>query len=318
MAEEAVEDLGANGETAPSKEQKDEAVVAPTERLYYPSDLAQRVGDGAPYMRIKINERQGTDVVVPYIIGLYVPNNVSISDNFDYAAEQKGMFGAAKDNIMAMVTGNNSTNVTDSDVTATGLQYGTGALAGMNIPFLDQIGKGAQIAAIEMGIAVNPNEITKFNGTQRRSFNFTFKFMSQSAAEAKTVQKIIDAMRTYAYPEVLGSVSLQYPAEFEISFYKNEEQNPFMPIIMPCHLNEFQVTVNPTGNSFHADGAPVEIDMQLGLVEKKALTRNDLYPDFVGKDSENQAIDTANAAVNRGKEFENEGTGNQSTPGGPN
>ena len=39
---------------------------------------------------------------------------------------------------------------------------------------------------------------------------------------------------------------------------------------------------NATGNSFHADGAPTEIDISLSFMEDKTLTRNDLYSDDGG------------------------------------
>jgi len=314
MAEAVAEEIK---EAAPTNEASADgpATNSSPERLYFPSDLAKRVDDGAPYMRIKINERVGSDFVTPFIIGLYIPSNVSVTDTINYGMFEKGMYGAGFDVGMAALTGKLPEGVTEADIAAGGLKYGLGALSGFNIPIIDQLGKGTQLGMIELGVAVNPNEITKFDGTSRRSFNFTFKFMSESAEEAQTAQKIIDAIRTYSYPEVLGSVSLQYPAEFEIAFYKNEEQNPFMPIIMPCVCESVGVTINPTGNSFHADGSPVEIDLTIGLKEKAALTRNDLNGDFVGKDDQKSAIESATEKGKAIAALANGGT--STTSGGP-
>jgi hypothetical protein len=53
------------------------------------------------------------------------------------------------------------------------------------------------------------------------------------------------------------------------------------------YLQSCQATYNSTGNVFHPDGAPTEIDIALTFVEAKALTREDLYGDSEDVDYDN-------------------------------
>ena len=46
-----------------------------------------------------------------------------------------------------------------------------------------------------------------------------------------------------------------------------------------CNLGSMNVVYNATGNSFHEDGSPTEMDISLSFMEDKTLTRNDLYGD---------------------------------------
>lgn len=85
-------------------------------------------------------------------------------------------------------------------------------------------------------------------------------------------------------PEATGSLSIQYPATFNIEFYKGEDRNVFMPIISTCFLTSLGTTYNATSNIFHADGAPVETDISLAFQETKTLTRQDLYNTEKGND----------------------------------
>ena len=150
-----------------------------------------------------------------------------------------------------------------------------GLLSG--IPGIDSIGRGARIAAMERGIAQNPHTAVTYEGHQLRTFQFDFKMISESNAEANTIKQIVDVLRNYSMPESTGALSIQYPAQFEIEFYQGEEINPFMPKITTCHLSSIATTYNQTSNIFHPDGAPVETDIQLSFQEIKTLVRQDLY-----------------------------------------
>ena len=82
-----------------------------------------------------------------------------------------------------------------------------------------------------------------------------------------------------------------------------------MPVIMPCYLTQLETTYNPTGNTFHRDGAPVELDMNIQLTETKTLVRQDLYDDYPGIDPAQNVTDSqANDAANPPAE--------EPTPGG--
>ena len=107
--------------------------------------------------------------------------------------------------------------------------------------------------------------------------------ISESPEEAETIKQIVDLVRKYSMPEATGTLSIQYPAFFEIEFYQGDKRNKFMPKIFQCHLTSLGTTYNATSNIFHADGAPLETDMSLSFQEQKSLTRKDLY-DIEGDD----------------------------------
>lgn len=131
--------------------------------------------------------------------------------------------------------------------------------------------------ALRKGVALNPQTNLAFSGMGIRQFTFTFKMVSESPEESNVVRKIEMLFRKYMMPLTSGSISLQYPPTFQITFYNGTEVNKFMPKIMPCYLTTVDATYNSSGNSFHRDGSPVEVDMTLAFQETKTITRGDLF-----------------------------------------
>jgi hypothetical protein len=242
--------------------------------LKFPSTLAEHAENGSPFVRIEVNELQGGSRIQPYVLYMYMPIGFSVGDTGNYGTLDMGQMGAGLDVILQQAGVSNKAGLTQSDLIA-GATLNAGLLSG--IPFLEQVDKGARIAALKSGVALNPYQAVSYEGQQIRSFTFDFKLISESAEEARTAREIIDVLRNYHMPEKVGSLAIQYPAIFNISFYKGEKVNNFMPKITPCYLTNITTTYNPTGNTFHADGAPVETDLSLTFQETKSLTRQDLY-----------------------------------------
>ena len=148
--------------------------------------------------------------------------------------------------------------------------------------------KRQRLAAVEKGVAVNPNTKVAFEGTSVRTFQLDFKFIAESKAETEVAKQIINIFRNYMYPEKTGALSLQYPAEFKISFMLKKERNPYMPTILNSFLTNMTTTFNPSTNSTHADGSPTELDLSLTFQETRAMVRDDLYSEedgFPGSDA---------------------------------
>ena len=132
-------------------------------------------------------------------------------------------------------------------------------------------------------VTVNPNIRTTFEGVAIRQFRFNFKFLPKSPEESIEVQKIIRMFRFRAYPKEIyigGAVPIgfNYPDMFKIKLQTNASgvfKNVGTPIKL-SYLNSVQHVYNPTAQTFHSDGSPVEIDLDLNFVEYKTLAQQDL------------------------------------------
>lgn len=99
-------------------------------------------------------------------------------------------------------------------------------------------------------LAVNNHREVLFNGVPFRTFDFLFRFVPQSEAEAMNVHNIIEAFRFYQAPEIVsGSAGryMLYPAEFDIEFHANGIENPWLNKISTCALIDSDVNYTPTG-----------------------------------------------------------------------
>ena len=254
--------------------------------LIFPASLASDATKGDNHVRLEIHELENGVRINPYIIHLHYPIGFAVTDAGSYGTMDAGAVGAG---MKAVLQGLGFSNSDQTQLTGSDLKAAASANAELasGIPGIDMFAKGARIKAMEAGIAQNPFTYVTYEGHQLRSFTMDFKLISESEKEAETIRKIIDVIRNYSMPESTGSLSIQYPAHFEIEFYQGGEPNPFMPKIFTCHLTSLATTYNATSNIFHADGAPLETDMALSFQEIKTLTRGDLYDEkdgFAGED----------------------------------
>jgi hypothetical protein len=133
-------------------------------------------------------------------------------------------------------------------------------------------------------VTVNPNIRTAFRGVNIREFSFQFKFLPKSPEESLQVKQIINLLRRHAFPEeiraVAGSVPLgyKYPDLFKIRLLSGkpgEFKNVGTPIKM-SQLRNITTVYNPTTTALHPDGSPTEIDLTLGFIEYKTISRQDI------------------------------------------
>lgn len=132
----------------------------------------------------------------------------------------------------------------------------------------------------ETGITLNPNRRSTFKGIGLRRFNFSFQLIPTSAEEARQVRQIIAFFRQNMYPEMSSfeaadlSVALKFPSKFSISAsYGGRRVGGG---ILPCFLENVGVTYNPNAMAWHSDGEPVETVIDLGFIEERALTKEDI------------------------------------------
>lgn len=140
----------------------------------------------------------------------------------------------------------------------------------------DALSRGARLA-------INPHQEVIFNGIGFRPFSFSFRFTPESEDEAVNIDNIIRAFKFYAAPEILKGTAGRfwiYPAEFDISFYSNGEENEFINKISTCALTDITVNYTPVGKwSAHRPhnrikGSPsVCIDLTLTFKELEIMTK---------------------------------------------
>jgi len=137
---------------------------------------------------------------------------------------------------------------------------------------------------LQARMIINPNVRSIFRGVQLREFAFQFKMISNSAAEARAIEKIIKHFRSEMYPDIFSvsvgdqqaEIGYKFPNAFKISFHFNGVENNKIPKLKECYLRNVQHTINPTGGGFRTDGQPNEVDLTLSFVEHETLNRKDV------------------------------------------
>ena len=279
--------------------------------ITFPQELGKYAKEGHAHMRFSINELIGNTREEVHVIHTYMPIGVSVGDGQSYTNLETGITGKGFDIIAGKVGlgGQGAANFTQQD-----LLVGGSETLGRFGSEIDSLTSGffntettRRLGLLSQGVALNPNTVVAYEGPQIRTFQFNFKLIAESAKEQIIAKDIVDLFRTYMYPEELGELALQYPALFKISFYNGEDPNLHLPKIAPCFLQTMNTNYNPTGNSYHVDGSPVEIDLELQFTETEVLTRNDLYGDeFAGKDPRKNLSAEANEELNN--EIQNDGS----------
>jgi hypothetical protein len=141
------------------------------------------------------------------------------------------------------------------------------------------------------GRVVNPMLELIYNSPDFRQFQFEFFFWPRDEREALEVQKIIERFRFHQAPElekISGKQSglLIPPSEFDIQFFYAGRQNPNIPPIASCVLENIQVNYTPRGWAAYEvpgennpdigrTGMPVGIQLTLQFRETTYVTKED-------------------------------------------
>ena len=223
------------------------------------------------------------------------PGNISFSDTANYQTGSADMIST----LLQKMTGTGTTLSAAGNILAGGVD----AITSGNIDILkDQMKKGfgdfnaGADAAAALG-AVTPGDIgqeiqfetktimdprinTRFTGNGMRNFSFNFKMIATSEQESIIVKDIYNAFRRYSYAKRLGIVALSYPPLWTIKFLiapeNGAKENPFIPKIGQCYLNNVGTTFNATNNSWRTNNAPLEVDLTLAFQETQVQTRDDI------------------------------------------
>lgn len=225
--------------------------------LVFPSEMRNGSAD-YPHITFSVGSTR---------INFPIPTGLTFSDTAQYSAVDLGLLGLE----------------IDKPGFSASKGYGAGAASGViGAEIMKKIGfqKTSDAVTLATGRLMSPNQRTSFQGMGIRSFNFSFKMMAKNKADADIIRDINTIFRLNIYPasELYGAI-LNFPPTWSIKFYnqKGSENTHIPKIYDECFLMNLSSTYNAGSNLFHEDGSPVEVDIDLGFQESKALTRDDLY-----------------------------------------
>ena len=227
--------------------------------LTFPRSLRSSADDNMPHIGFSLTGAHKPKTTEIERVHLFMTSGFTVKDGASFSGLDLGMLNAAKVVTENKKLGDNAKKTNElfskTDKTVMGLK----AIEGLTG---DAGGLSAK-AAMEAGVAFNPQTALAFEGVELRSFEFAFKMVPESKEEAEDSRKIENLQtcqipitriknwfRKYMYPEKDGAYALKYPPKFKIQFFKGEEENKFMPMIHDCYLSGVQVNVNPDGNSY--------------------------------------------------------------------
>ena len=236
----------------------------------------------------QVNKNIGVRTVrrISDTIALYMPNNLTFSDNQGYNSVTPGGSTA-----QAVLSGLNS--LTDS-YRNSGNTVDAKQLLKSVAPFLfssvlNSAGPTGQIlfTAGSGGLVQNPMLEILYSSPSFRTFRFDFAMFPRDEQEAEIVLKIIDTLRFHQAPELVsnsGGYFLYPPSEFDIGFYYNGQVNPNIPRISTCVLESIETNYAPGGFAAYEvpsvttpkrgqTGMPVGINLSLSFKETEYLVK---------------------------------------------
>ncbi len=127
--------------------------------------------------------------------------------------------------------------------------------------------------------APNPRNEFLFDGVNNRSFNFQWKFIPKSAAEAIKLHFLLEKMKLYMYPELDQSTSgnfYLFPAMFDITFMHGAQENKWLYRTSTCALTNMIINYTGAGQwvATNYNGAPVAWEVTMQFTEMEFLHRD--------------------------------------------
>lgn len=136
--------------------------------------------------------------------------------------------------------------------------------------FSQLLGNIGEAGGALTGIAVNTNQILKFNQPTLKSHTFSWRLVPSTPQEAKAIHKIIMYIKSRIYPAA-GMAVFKYPDLVKVALYNSDQ----MYLFRPAYVKGFSVTYNPDGQAFHRDKYPVAVQIDMQIQENSVWTSGD-------------------------------------------
>ena len=220
-------------------------------------------------------------------IAMYMPPTIKTSYKSNYTDTSIAAFsGKAIDAINSLKEGADVTSPEVKEKLKTAVTGGSeAAVRGV----ARELGGGI-VEQIEMqkGEIISDRMELAFKGIDKRTFDYTFKMMPRSKAEADEIAEIIYAFKFHMLPE-LGDGdktgrNLKVPSTFDIQYMYINQENNYLHKISTCYLSNMDVTYGGskyTTYDGNTDGAPpVETEITLQFQEIELITRERVEEGF--------------------------------------
>ncbi len=226
---------------------------------------------------------------IPVAIALYMPPSIITSNTAGWGEVELGLAGAVSQNLFNAGSPDLKKGI-DNIIQEMGVEIGKNILT-----FADKITDLNIRKTAELGlrVAVNTHKEVLFHGIPFRVFQFDFKFTPRSVTESQIIKNIIQAFKFYGAPEInvdnnASGKYFIYPAEFDIKFYSNGQENTFINKISTCALINIQVNYTGSGmfSSFAWDGnpdlngVPTDIILSLTFLELELMHKARIIQGF--------------------------------------
>ena len=249
----------------------------------YPDTLGQGVAAGQHYMLLEsyesknsLKQRGG----VKSSIALYIPaGGLSTTTAQSYEEIDGGALFAQSGEMAIDKFGKGEIGGAGL-VTAGGVGIARG-LANLKRNVLSRLGGGFVQAGL--GLAVNNHLSVGYKGPSGfRDHTFAFKFFPKNKSESDTVKAILKDFHNGSTPRMTESYSaggvsasafFKSPRHWTIKFVSNGRPNDYLHEIKTSVITQMQTNYDPISMvSFHQDGSPIQIDLNLTFKEISLVT----------------------------------------------
>jgi len=215
-------------------------------------------------------------------ITLYMPPSVSVSYGANYTDTEIGAASAVgAQAYQDIVSGKSLGSTVNKSLKSLGPEIGDGMIrkALGAIDMIPGLEGAMEVVEMQRGFIKAPRMELAFKGIPKRSFQYDFKMIPKSAAEAEEIQKIIKGFKLNMLPEMVeGSANrLKMPNTFDIQYMYNGADNQYLHKISTCVLESMSVIYG--GDRYktfeaNANGAPpIEVQITLAFKEMDLITR---------------------------------------------
>jgi len=219
-------------------------------------------------------------------ISMYMPTNIKVNYGVDIAKQE---IGVAVSEMLKIPGGDAALK---QGKIKSGLKTVGEAMKRKGIEKVGALpGFDGALEAMELkeGAIFSKNIELAFKGVGKRKFQYTFKMMPRSQAEADEIQKIIYAFKFNMLPEFQDGVrgrKMKVPNTFDIQYMYQNEHNNYLNKISTCFLETMDVTYGGTryktfdSSSTLAGAPPVETTIELNFSEMETITRERVTEGF--------------------------------------
>ncbi len=257
-----------SAEAAPPEkkiEEKRSALLSTISPLVFPSDMTDQFYIEFNAFKANTTRAEETMRTFNFEKSVYLPFPSSVTDQYGASYSQDNLFFGGdfiKNSLNEIMMSDGTKSVKNllpgsgvadraGRVLASALEKGLknpmDAAAGAAAYGLSGVGGPIGSAAkASLNVTTNPYPVLIYQGTNFKSFGFSWTFFPESPAESDTINKIIGYFRREMLPERITSVPsvLRFPAIFEISI------QPQVKMFKRCVISNLDVNYTPAGPAF--------------------------------------------------------------------